>query len=70
MHQFHIPGMTCGGCLRAVTKALQALDPQAQVEGDLETRRIKVVSDREESLLLAALSKSGYPAHSLSQQSA
>lgn len=65
MHQFHIPGMTCGGCLRAVIKAVHALDPHAQVEGDSEARTVKVVSDREEASLLEALSKGGYPARSL-----
>ena len=25
MHIFHIPGMNCGGCLHAVTRAIQAL---------------------------------------------
>ena len=27
--QFHIENMTCGGCVRSVTKAIQSVDPQA-----------------------------------------
>jgi len=65
MHHFHVPDMTCGGCLRAVTRALQSVDPQARVEGDLDTRTLKVTSDRSEESLLAALSSGGYPAQAL-----
>lgn len=70
MHEFHVPGMTCGGCLRAVTRAIQALDPKAQIEGDLENRRIKVTSEKEMSSILAALSNGGYPAEVLPLQNA
>jgi copper chaperone len=70
MHVFHVPGMNCGGCLRAVTRAVQALDPQAQVEADLEARIVRVVSRQSEPSLLKALSDGGYPARSISQESA
>ena len=65
MHIFHVPGMNCGGCLRAVTRAVQSLDPQARVEADLEARIVKVVSRQSEPSLLNALSNGGYPAQSL-----
>jgi len=66
MHHFRVPGMTCGGCLGAVTKALQKLDPQVRIEGHLETRTITVESDKSEALLLAALENAGYPAQLVS----
>jgi copper chaperone len=66
MHHFHVPGMNCGGCLKSVTRAIQTLDPQAQVLGDLETRKIDVTSDKAEGPLLAALSDAGYPAQPIS----
>lgn len=69
MHIFHIPGMNCGGCLRAITRAIQTLDPQAQVEADLEARTIRVASSKSEASLVVALSNGGYPAHALSQES-
>ena len=62
MHVFHIPGMSCGGCLRAVTRSIMALDPQAQVEADLDTRTIRVVSTESGASLLNALNDGGYPA--------
>ncbi|WP_445504049.1 heavy-metal-associated domain-containing protein [Microvirga sp. G4-2] len=66
MHRFHIPGMTCGGCLGAVTKAIQKLDPQARIEGKLENRTITVATDKAEAPLLNALEKAGYPAQAVS----
>jgi len=62
MQYFHVPDMTCGGCLGAVAKALQKLDPQARVEGNLERRTIAVASASPQASLLAALETAGYPA--------
>ncbi len=70
MHIFHVPGMNCGGCLRAVTRAVQALDPLAQVEADLEARTVKVVSKQSEASLLEAQSNGGYPAQPLARPAA
>ncbi len=67
MRIFHVPGMNCGGCLRAITRAIEALDPQARVEADVEARTIKVVSAESEASLLNALSNGGYPAQPLTQ---
>ncbi len=62
MFHLHIPGLKCGGCLGAVTKAVQKLDPQAHVEGDLETRQVKIGTSQGEELLLKVLREAGYPA--------
>jgi copper chaperone len=70
MYVFHIPGMNCGGCLRAVTRAVQALDPQARVEADLEARTVRVISTQSEASLLNALSNGGYPAQPLARPAA
>jgi copper chaperone len=67
MHRFHIPGMKCGGCLGAVTRAVEKLDPQARVSGDLETRQVVVESQAPEVSLLAALREAGYPAQAAPQ---
>jgi len=62
MYRFHIPAMKCGGCLNAVIRTIQSVDPTARVEGNLENREIKVLSNKAEAALLAALSEAGYPA--------
>ncbi|PVE21624.1 copper chaperone [Microvirga sp. KLBC 81] len=66
MHLFHIPGMTCGGCPGAVTRAIQKLDPKTRIEGSLEDRTITVAMDKAEVSLLAALENAGYPAQAVS----
>jgi copper chaperone len=65
MHRFSVPTMTCGGCLRSVTRAVQNLDPGAQVEGDLQARRIAVTTQQPQAALLSALAEAGYPAEPL-----
>lgn len=70
MHRFHLPTMTCGGCLKAVTRAIHALDAEARVEGDLNTRTIAVASRRAADDLMKALAAAGYPAAPLAPQAA
>jgi copper chaperone len=62
MHTFSVPTMTCGGCLNAVTRALKSLDPDAQIEGDLQRRELAVTSSRSDASLLQALRDAGFPA--------
>lgn len=66
MHHFHIPDMTCGGCLGAVTTAIQKLDPQARIEGNLENRTVTIATDEAEASVLTVLEKAGYPAQAVS----
>ena len=40
--QFHIENMTCGGCVRSVTKAIQSVDPGAEVTADPATHKVDV----------------------------
>ena len=60
--QFHIQNMSCGGCVRSVTAAVQSVDPAATVTPDLANRNVEVASDRPRDVLEAALAKAGYPA--------
>jgi copper chaperone len=62
MHVFQIPTMTCGGCVKAVTRIVQGLDPQAAVEAELARHEVKVRSTASEAALKSALDKGGYPA--------
>ncbi|MBI3311698.1 heavy-metal-associated domain-containing protein [Serratia quinivorans] len=62
MHSFYIPNMTCGGCAKSVTLALQSIDPQAQIATDPAARQVQVDSAQDESDFLAVLREAGYPA--------
>ena len=46
MRIFKVRGMSCGHCVRAVTQALQARDPQARVQVDLGTGEVRVEGRR------------------------
>lgn len=62
MYDFHVPGMTCGGCARAVTNAIKSVDPAAEVTTDPPARAVTVTSEAAEQALVAALAEAGYRA--------
>ena len=41
MQVFNVSGMTCSHCERAVTQAIQALDPQVQVQSSASEQAIR-----------------------------
>ena len=55
--------MTCGHCVRAVTGAVQALDPSATVAVDLAAGRVTVKSGSAPAAgVIAAIQAEGYQA--------
>lgn len=58
--QFHIENMTCGGCVRSVTKAIQSVDPAAEVSADPGTHTVDVKSAAPRERFAAALTEVGY----------
>lgn len=58
--QFHIQNMTCGGCVRSVTKAIQSVDPAAEVTADPAIHKVDVTSTAPREQLVAALAEVGY----------
>ena len=60
--KFHVENMTCGGCARSVAKAIQRLDPAAEVAVDLDGHSVEVRSSQAPAAISAALDKAGYPA--------
>ena len=61
--QFHIENMTCGGCVRSVTKAIQSVDPAAQVNADPATHKVDVTTTAPRAKLEAVLANVGYAAN-------
>ena len=58
--QFQIENMTCGGCVRSVTKAIQSVDPAAEVSADPGTHKVEVRSAAPRERFVAALTEVGY----------
>jgi copper chaperone len=67
MQIFKVEGMTCEHCVRALSNALQAVDPAAHVQIDLHIGQVKVQSQQPAERLLAAIIEQGYPAEPLAQ---
>jgi len=60
-----VEGMTCQGCVNAVTKAIQRLDPAAKVDVDLEHDRVHVVTTAQALEVAQALNAAGYEAQAM-----
>jgi copper chaperone len=61
MYQLQVENMSCGHCVGSVTKAVQAIDPQAQVQIDLASKRVTVESSSALDAISAAIVEAGYP---------
>ena len=59
-HEFKVEGMTCGHCERAVTDAVQQLDPQASVQIDRAANLVEVQSTQPREAIAAAIQEEGY----------
>ena len=60
MIKFNVNGMTCGGCARAVTNAVQQVDPAAAVDVDLAAKTVSVESSADAGEVKAAIEEAGY----------
>lgn len=61
MYEFQVDGMTCGGCVAGVRRAVQSVDAGAQVEVDLKNKLVRVQSEEAMDAVSAAIEKAGYP---------
>lgn len=57
---FHVQGMTCSHCERAVTQAVQRLDPSAQVVIDRPAGQVQVQSSLPREAIASAIASEGY----------
>lgn len=55
-----VSGMSCQHCVKAVTQAVQNLDPQASVSIDLPTGKVSVGSTASLEQVKAAIAEEGY----------
>jgi len=57
---FSVQGMTCGHCEKAVTTAIQLLDPQAEVHIDRNQNRVEVSTEQPREAVAEAIREEGY----------
>jgi copper chaperone len=58
---FDVQGMTCGHCEKAVTQAVQSVDPQAKVTIDRPAGKVQVQSNEPREAIARAIAEEGYP---------
>ncbi len=63
MTTFKVDKMSCGGCVKHVTKAVQSVESGANVTVDLATGKVEVTpSPRDAQAIIHAIAEAGYPA--------
>ncbi len=55
-----VEGMTCSGCVNAVTKAIKAKDGSAEVDVDLDTGKVQVGGSLKEAAVIEAVEDAGF----------
>ncbi|CAH2604069.1 Heavy-metal-associated domain-containing protein [Rhodovastum atsumiense] len=60
MPRFSVPDMSCNGCVRSITGAVQGVDPAARVEADLDTHLVTIDSQAAPAALQAAITEAGF----------
>ena len=61
MFTLKVSGMTCGGCINAVTRAIQAQDPQAKVQANLATQVVSLETSLSLDLAAELITDAGFP---------
>ena len=61
MFTLKVSGMTCGGCINAVTRAVQAQDPQAQVQAGLAAQMVTLATTLTPELAAELITDAGFP---------
>ncbi len=57
---FQVQGMTCGHCERAVTQAVQRVDPTAEVKIDRPAGKVEVQTTQPREAIAQAIVEEGY----------
>jgi P-type Cu+ transporter len=57
-----VPNISCGGYVSTITKAIEALDPQAKVFANPASKLVTIETEKDEILVREALALVGYPA--------
>ena len=64
MMEFLVTGMSCGHCVQAVTRAVQTVDPSAEVKVDLQAKTVEADTSADPGRVSAAIAEAGYEVRS------
>jgi copper chaperone len=57
---FTVPDMACGACAEKIDLAIHAIDPQAKIAADPQTKLVKIDSELPATTLATAITNAGY----------
>ena len=60
MIEIQVGDMTCGHCVGRVTQAVKEVDPAAQVQVDLQSKRVSIASAAASAQFEQAIREAGY----------
>jgi copper chaperone len=60
MYTFKIPKMSCGGCVNSIKNAIKKVDDEANVEADISTKTVKIVTTISHKEIVEAMISAGY----------
>ena len=63
-----VEGMSCGHCIRSVTKAITALDEGAKVDVDLAAKRVVAQTNLPRADVVRAVEEEGFVVRAFSSQ--
>jgi copper chaperone len=58
--QLTVPNMACSACADTITKAVQTVDPAAQVAADPKTKQVNIDTQAPETAVREAIATAGY----------
>ena len=58
--ELSISDLACSACVETVTKAVQEVDAEAQVEADPKTKQVSIDTNASESAIKSAIAAAGY----------
>jgi copper chaperone len=61
MLSLKVSGMTCGGCINAVTRAVQSQDPSAKVQVDLASQTVSLETTLSQAQASQLITDAGFP---------
>jgi copper chaperone len=61
MHTLFVSGMRCGGCIKAITRAVQMQDARATVQVDLNSQKVEIESRLDREALITIIADAGFP---------
>jgi copper chaperone len=57
---FTVPDLACGACIATITQAINAVDPQAKIVANSQTKLVEIESELPVTKLEATIVDAGY----------